>query len=78
MSTMYTVVCRTCKKRLPCPGYSSKYLEQTIADWARYKHLTHDIAVFHDVTGWDEDYDKEYDEIMEYEEVTHEEENEDG
>jgi hypothetical protein len=69
MAHSYQVVCHDCKQRVDMTGYTGDAVAERAGTWARYKHLSHSIAVYPDMTGWDEDYDKEYDRIMEYKEV---------
>lgn len=67
MSTYYTVACHTCKKKLDLRGYADSTVIVKIGEFARYGHISHDITVLHDITGWDEEYDKAYDKVMSYE-----------
>ncbi|MEX3625162.1 hypothetical protein [Viridibacillus arvi] len=68
MAIYYTVVCHTCKKRKSLAGSADSSVIIAVGEWARYRHLSHNISVLHDTSGWDDDYDKLYDEAMKYEE----------
>lgn len=69
MSTCYTIACRTCKERIEMAGFSNDAVANKAGEWARYKHFSHDITVINDITGWDDEFDRNYDMIMTYTEV---------
>lgn len=75
MSIYYTVACHTCEERINLAGYTTEAVSSKAGDFATYAHMSHNVIVINDAScGWDEKFDKIYDEVMEYKEkeVNHE------
>lgn len=73
MSVYYKVVCHDCKEQVDLAGHSDEHVQEVAGKWAMYKHPSHSIAVFNDVLGFDNEYDKLYDSTEGYEKVDLEE-----
>ncbi|AHZ10786.1 hypothetical protein [Bacillus phage Megatron] len=60
MSTNYTIACHTCKKKIDLSfrSYSRDFIAKVAGDMMMYSHITHHMQIVHDITGWDEEYDK--------------------
>lgn len=70
MATYYKVVCHECKEQVDLTGYTKEYIVKVAGEWVLYNHIGHNISIFHDVCGWDDEYDKLYDSTEKYKEVT--------
>ncbi|AMW61739.1 hypothetical protein ANTHOS_123 [Bacillus phage Anthos] len=69
MSTYYEVACHTCQVRKDLSGYTREYVAKFAGEWCAYEHISHEVTVLHDVTGWDEDYDELCDRVSAYESI---------
>jgi len=75
MGVNYTIACHTCQKKvdLSFRSYSRDFIAKVAGDMLMYTHVTHDMQIVHDITGWDEEYDKMEEAVQSYDNFTEEE-----
>ncbi|AEZ50331.1 hypothetical protein BPS13_0152 [Bacillus phage BPS13] len=75
MSTNYTIACHTCKKKvdLSFRAYGRDFIAAVAGSMLMYSHITHNMQIVHDITGWDEEYDKLEAAVQSYADFTNEE-----
>ncbi|MNW28173.1 hypothetical protein D3C74_49890 [compost metagenome] len=70
MSMSLYPVCHTCKTFMNGEGYTRDFCHQVLDDWKEKEHEGHEVVMLVDVLGFDDEYDKMFDTVMEeYKEI---------